>query len=307
VEYSVEEAVGSQINCGGESVAMTCRDYERLWNELLDSETCARGSVENAGLPGLGVAECERALLQHAAECAACGQVGARFQLLRRAIRAWGPAPAPSAGLTDRILAEIEAPATTTALTDYRSNQRERHWPALAGLAAIAAAAVVLAIALPTLNRSMERAQRNGPSVTLHNTPFDPKRGSATIIGDRRALNVALAEATAATWDLARSASEPAARISREVLDAATRSDQTPHELTSNTGPGAVRATVSVPSLDSLVPDTAAGAMLQQVGDHFTHGVRPLSDTARHAFGFLLGTTLTKPDVRLNPPAQKGA
>ena len=303
MEYSVEVAVGSQTNCGGESVAMTCRDYERLWNELLDSETCARGAATNAGLPGLGVAECERALLQHAAECAACGKVGARYQLLRRAIRAWGPAPSPSAGLADRILAEIEAPRKT-GWPVYGVVQPRPIWPIIT---AIAAAAVVLAIALPTLNRSLERVQRNGPTVTLHNTPLDPKRGSATIIGDRRALNVALAEATAATWDLARSASEPAARISREVLDAATRSDQTPDELTSNSGPGPVRATVSVPSLDSLVPDTAAGAMLQQVGDHFTHGVRPLSDTARHAFGFLLGTTLTKPGVRLNPPAQKGA
>jgi hypothetical protein len=284
-------------------VAMTCRDYERLWNELLDSETCARSAATNAGLPGLGVAECEQALLQHAAECAACGQVGARYQLLRRAIRAWGPPLAPSAGLADRILAEIDAPRKT-GWPVYGVVKPRPIWPIIT---AVAAAAVVLAIALPTLNRSLERVQRNGPTVTLHNTPFDPERGSATTIGDRRALNVALADATAATWDLARSASEPAARISREVLDAATRSDQTPDELTSNTGAAPVRATVSVPSLDSLVPDTAAGAMLQQVGDHFTHGVRPLSDTARHAFGFLLGTTLTKPDVRLNPPAQKGA
>ena len=67
-------------------------------------------------------------------------------------------------------------------------------------------------------------------------------------------------------------------------------------------------AAVSVPSLDSLAPDTAAaGAMLQQVGDRLTNGVRPLSDTARHAFGFLLGTALAKPEVPVNPPAQKGA
>jgi hypothetical protein len=303
VEYSVEEAVGSQMNCGGESVAMTCRDYERLWNELLDSETCARGAATNAGMPGLGVAECERALLQHAAECAACGKVGARYQLLRRAIRAWGPAPSPSAGLAVRILAEIEAPRKT-GWPVYGTVQPRPIWPIIT---AVAAASVVLAVAIAVLNQSLDRTQWQGPTVVLHNTPPNPERGSATIIGDRRALNVALAEATAATWDLARSASEPAARISREVLDAATRSDQTPNELTSDSGPGPVRATVSVPSLDSLVPDTAAGAMLQQVGDHFTHGVRPLSDTARHAFGFLLGTTLTKPDVRLNPPAQKGA
>ena len=170
---------------------MNCRDYERLWNELLDSETCARGVATNAGLPGLGVTECERALLQHAAECAACGRVGERYQLLRRAIRVWGPPLSPSAGLADRILAEIEAPTATDLAVD-RSNQRERLWPTRAGLAAIAAAAaVVLAIALPTVNRSIERVQPHGPPVTIHNTPFDPERGSATIIGDRRASNCA--------------------------------------------------------------------------------------------------------------------
>ena len=120
-------------------------------------------------------------------------------------------------------------------------------------------------------------------------------------------MNSALAEATAATWDLARSASEPAARISREVLDAATKTDHAPVEAASITSAGPVTANALVPSLDSLVPDAAAGAMLQQVSDHFAHGVRPLSDTARNAFGFLRGPTLTKPEVRLNPPAQKGA
>jgi hypothetical protein len=113
---------------------------------------------------------------------------------------------------------------------------------------------------------------------------------------------MALSEATAATWDLARSASEPAARISRQVLDAATGPDRSPAQ------PASVVVAVSVPSLDSLAPDTAAaGAMLQQVGDHLTNGVRPLSNTARHAFGFLLGTALAKPEVPVNPPAQKGA
>ena len=117
---------------------------------------------------------------------------------------------------------------------------------------------------------------------------------------------MALADATAATWDLARSASEPAARISRQVLDAATEPEHDPGPAAALPAP--IAATVSVPSLDSLAPDSAAAAtMLQQVGDRLATGVRPLSDTARHAFGFLLGPALAKPEVPANPPAQKGA
>ena len=174
--------------------------------------------------------------------------------------------------------------------------------------AAVAAAAIILAIALPALNRSIDRTQRNGHPVVSHHTPVGPDRDSATNAGDSRALDTALAEATAATWDLARSASEPAARISRDVLDAATSPDQPGAGNAAVTGSDSIATTVSVPTLDSLVPDTAAaGAMLQQVGDRLSHGVRPLSDTARHAFGFLLGTTFSKPEAPANPPAQKGA
>jgi hypothetical protein len=286
---------------------MTCRDFERMWNELLDSETSTGRADVNAGTAVRGMAEYEGALLEHAAGCAACARVSERYQVLRRALRVWGPPLAPPAGLADRILAEFEAP-TTTASAVSGSVKRKRLWQTAAGVAAIAAAAVVVALALPAVNQSMKRTRQDGPRVVLHNTPVDSSRGSAMTAVDSRDLNMALAEATAATWDLARSASEPAARISRDVLDAATRPDRTTAEPPSIAGSEAVGPTVSVPSLDSLVPGpAAAGAMLQQVGDRLTHGVRPLSDTARHAFGFLLGTTLTKPEAPINPPAQKGA
>ena len=73
-------------------------------------------------------------------------------------------------------------------------------------------------------------------------------------------LNEALASATEATWDLARSASEPAARLSRQFLDAATEPGRERAPATS--------AAVSVPSLDSFAPDSAAAvATIQQVGD----------------------------------------
>jgi hypothetical protein len=278
---------------------MTCRDFERTWNEILDAEAGAGWSAESTTAN-------ERALLEHAAGCPFCGQVDARYQVLRRAIRAWASPPAPAAGLADRILAEIQAP-TPSVWPIYGEARRDRKWPIIAGLAAMAATAAALAIALPHLNRTMDRTQRNGTARVLHITHADRGRDAETNV-DARALNMALSEATAATWDLARSASEPAARLSRQVLDAATGPERSTILPVSFTGSGSVDTTVSVPSLDSLAPDTAAaGAMLQQVGDRFTDGVRPLSDTARHAFGFLLGTALAKPEVPVNPPAQKGA
>ncbi len=113
-------------------------------------------------------------------------------------------------------------------------------------------------------------------------------------------LNEALASASEATWDLARSASEPAARLSRQFLDAAGDLD--------NPRQSGNSAAVSVPSLDSFTPDSASAVeTIQQVGDRLASGVRPLSSSARQAFGFLLGPPPPKPEVRANPPAARGA
>jgi hypothetical protein len=299
--------VGSKINYDGEYVGMTCREFEHTWNELLDAEASVGSATQSTGQTSPAVAERERALLEHAAGCPSCGEVSARYRTLRRAIRAWGPPPAPSAGLTDRILAETQRP-TPSAWPIYGTVRRKHLGRfARATLAAFAATVATLAFALPLLNRTMNRAPRNGPPDVLHITHVDPGHDSQSV-ANARALNMALTEATAATWDLARSASEPAARISRQALDAATGPDRSPAQPASVIGSGSVVAAVSVPSLDSLAPDTAAaGAMLLQVSDRLINGVRPLSDTARHAFGFLLGTALAKPEVPVDTPAQKGA
>ncbi len=292
---------------------MKCRNFERAWNELIDAE--AGGGVEKTTLKTIPrqrshwAAETERALQVHAAECPACRQVAARYQVLQRAIREWGPPPAPPAGLADRILANLEAPMPS-GWAIYGSVNPRPNWTIFKTMAGVAAAGVLVGLALPAINRAIDRKRLNDPQVVMHNTPTDPHETKRPVppAADARALNVALAEATAATWDLARTASAPAARISRQVLDAASEPKRNAPQVGSGTGSKAGLTTASVPSLETLAPEaTTAGAMLQQVGDRLTSGVRPLSDTARHAFGFLLGPPVPKPEVPTNPPAQKGA
>jgi hypothetical protein len=287
---------------------MTCRDYERGWNELIDMDRAqARRDAAGASQLDPAMTDTERALLEHAADCTACRQAGVRYQVLRRALQA-GRQPQAPAGLVDRILAEIASPAPS-AWAVYGEARGERIPRAL-----VAIAAILVAIVLPTLylNRSLRRAQLDRTTTVLHPTPepngHDEVPESETVAVDARALNMAVAEATAATWDLARSASLPAARISRQVFDAATEAEHTSDLPAPDARSEPVAAGVSVLSLAALAPDTAAaGAMLLQVGDRLATGVRPLSDTARHAFGFLLGPAIAKPEAHANPPARKGA
>jgi hypothetical protein len=300
-------------------MTITCRNFEQSWNEQIDAEADAEaGRISpGAGCPAnhaaqdeLGLAGRRRALMEHAAECAACRQIGVRYQALDRALRTQGPAPAPPAGFVDRILAELQTQASS-AWPVYGGFRRERVWPIAAALAAISASAALIAIAHGIFNRTIDRTRLNGPRVVLHNTPVDPSfnkgRNSEAASVDTRALYLAVAEASAATWDLARSASEPAARISRQVVDAATDPERDRPQPISANSSDSDALVIAVPSLDALAPDTAAaGAMLQQVGDRLATGVRPLSESARHAFGFLLGPPVARPEVPTNLPAQKG-
>ena len=84
---------------------MNCRDFERIWNELFDV-----GS-SHAGNRGTAPAADDRklALFEHAARCPACGRLAAGYEALDGAILAWGPPPAPSADLTNRILVAAHA------------------------------------------------------------------------------------------------------------------------------------------------------------------------------------------------------
>jgi hypothetical protein len=232
------------------------------------------------------MSDLERTLRDHAADCPACRQVATRYQLLRRALGAWsGARPAAPVELADRILAAAQGPAATRWGAGLRT---ARPFWRIGLPLATAAAAVALVFVRPTIDGPGPDRRTTVPPSLAGNTP------------EPGALHTAVANATAATWDLARSASEPAARISRQVLDAATA----PEVASADDGSGSFSVSSYVP----IAPDSAAAsAMLRQVGDGLAASVGPLSTTARHAFGFLLVPAIAKPEVRPVPTAAKGA
>ncbi len=271
---------------------MTCRDFQRICDERLDAGADADG--EHGG-------DDAARLAAHAAECPACLAIDARYQLLRQAIRAWRQPPAPPPSLVDRILAAAAEPEPTTlTIATERSWPMDREgWRVIAGLAATALIAVSLAWLLARIART-DRTAPHPAVVADHPADRIATPGPSPARNPSLSINRALADATSATWDLARSASEPAARLGREVLDAGeddrgSRPGSAAVTISDHPAEGLVSLSVPVPSLEPLAPDAAA--VIQQVGDQLSAGVRPLSSTARQAFGFLL-----RPDRR---PAER--
>ena len=293
-------------------MGMMCRDFERMWNELIDARSPLFRPPEpvRAGRPTPGTRETdesaagrERALLDHAASCSACGQVAQRYQVLARRSAPGGRRPMHQPGWRieswprcPRRLCLDRAPSIGTV-------RARRFWRIGLPMAA-AAAAIAAAITVGLLSRQViDPARRMQPGPLAATIPA-PNREPDAAAGQM--LNTALADATDATWDLARSASEPAARISRQVFDAAISPEGTPAQT--RIGSGAVPESATVLSLDAFASDSAAAvATLQQVGDHLASGVRPLSSTARQAFGFLLGPARPKPEARGHLPGARGA
>jgi hypothetical protein len=248
---------------------MTCREFERRINEQLDAREAVSPEVEHA-------------LEAHRSACPSCQATSARYQRLVQALASRRPAPAPPADFAARFLERV-ASGAIDAVTDA-----PEPWPILklgralrpfgATAAAVAAAAALLLSVW--IGGLAPRPAGPAPPPPGVGTAPPVQRPSRSI--DPAALSAALAEATEATWDLARTASAPAARVGMEVLDAT--------ELAETTG-----------SLPLPLSEGAAttSEVLQDVGQRVSQGVRPLSGTARHAFGFLLG-----PDEA--PPAGGG-
>jgi hypothetical protein len=269
---------------------MTCREFDRRWNELLDG---CQGNRAGSALEEPD--RSEQLLAAHAAKCARCREAAATFEVLRTAIRAWGPPPPAPAGLVNRVLAELE--------TSTWPARRMHAWRWVAA-ASIAASLLAVVVVHRLVSSGGAIARRPAPIEQRDRQPIDEKSDRV----DYRALNTALADATLATLDLARAASEPAARVGRQLIDAAARPETGGHDAPADAAGTSTTMAVTVPSLDLLAPDPAAtAAVWQQVGDGLASGVRPLTTTARHAFGFLLGPPPVRPELRSVPRAQKGA
>jgi hypothetical protein len=232
-------------------MTMTCRDSERLWNELLDARDAARPELETA-------------LEAHAADCPACAAIAARYQSLRRAIAAWGPATAP-AGFAARVVRAAEQAEPPGGVLPFR---RPLAVPRGAWLAA---AAVLVASAVVFWTAPLGKRDR------LADAPTPPPAAGGLDFSD------ALADATSATLELARGASAPAGRLGRDVL-----------------------ASAGLPSASPPAPEVAAvpsADVLRSVGDRVGAGVRPLSGSALHAFGFLLPSDAAEaPEAPAAPP-----
>jgi len=286
---------------------MNCQDCDQIWNELLDAESLSRERVATGIEPSPRLlAEREQMACTHAMGCSRCRQVRARYETLRRALRAWAASARPeltlSPALVERILAEQKT----------GSSRRSRRWRAALSLgAAVAAVACLIALVLSPmpwrLERVSPRSDRGRPAGPASGSALHPSNRQS----DSRVLSEALADATAATWDLARTTSEPAARLGRQMIESATQAENP-------AGAGAAAADPagsSYPGLESLtgvlpvVPQAPPGsALLQQVGDGLSASVRPLSSTARQAFGFLRIPSLERTDNSpLHLPASKGA
>ncbi len=195
----------------------------------------------------------------HAASCEPCRATSARYRVLRGAVAALAR-PAIPAGSMAR-LRDLRVPATRAASP---SGLRWAWVP-------LASAAALLAIA-----QLGDRGPRE---------PAGPGPAGPPPLGVRAAagpLGRALAEASRATIELAREASAPAARIGREALDLDDLAGGPPGEL--------------APIDGGSSPD--APGLFREVGERVNAGVRPITGSARHAFGFLLGP----PPGPTNPP-----
>jgi hypothetical protein len=276
---------------GGGKPVMNCQDFDDAWNLLLDAETRAkRARVKGLAPSDQVLADLEQTARAHAQECERCRTAQERFDSLRPALRAWtageSPASQPSPGLVDRIIAAHRL--------DARAH-RARPWKLAAGAAAAIAAGALIFAFLPA--RPTAVPANVNPMVKSHDSsPSEP-----------RFLSDALADATEATWDLARATSEPAARLGRQVLEGGRDANEAETRASAPIVASTGRRLIPPLNLQisSLAP--ARGDWLQDVGNGLSSSVEPLSSTAARAFGFLSAPFAAKSDATTPPPAPKGA
>jgi len=238
---------------------MNCRDFDQVWNRLLDDEPGSRRR-DAASEPAFR-RELERRLREHAEVCEDCRARDRGFETLREALRAWAVRPQTDSTTAAPDLAEwvLEAATRPTPVKP----RRRRAW--IAASALVAAAVAAFAILPP------------GPSRSL-NSPVEAPAGAVDPTARRGLLGAAVDDATAASWHLARLATEPAARLGREMIDASFPPSEPRVLEIALLEP----ATDPEPGSDSFAPE-----LFSRMGGYLSAGVEPVSTSAREAFGFL--------------------
>ncbi|MDE2506877.1 MAG: hypothetical protein KGM43_06675 [Planctomycetota bacterium] len=219
---------------------MNCREFEQIWQARLDDR--AGGRDDFAGC-ATGAAWAD-----HAALCASCRTRAAGWVRLERVLAEDLPTVELPAGFAERILAGRER-ATTVACAGRRGWWGRPQMFSAAAAVLLAAGGVTWMKLAGPVGEGL-RARRAGASAS-------------------RSIGRDLAEATAASWALARRAAGPAGELGRELI--APVDD--------------ARAAERVDVLGSSVePATLA---LEDARERVAEGVAPLSAAARRAFGFL--------------------
>lgn len=243
---------------------MNCREFEKRWNDHLDTRALSWNGVDVE-------------LAAHTAGCRSCRERTEGYELLAEALACWpeGPGIAVPPGEPARLMAawEMQRRTTSPRAAVARPRRWSMRWAVAASLLVLAGAGARMAWSLrPT---AMPVARTQHPVVVRPSGP--------------RPLSETLVEATTATLDLARITSASAARVGRVFL-------------ASSASP--------VRDVGSTLPETAmddAGTALQSVGNDVQEGLRPLSGTARQAFGFLLSPLQRTPDDRDKKAQGRGA
>jgi hypothetical protein len=299
---------------------MDCREFKDVWNQLLDAETAGSRDLRCSPStePRDQLSALEAAARGHAAVCPSCHAVEQELELLRLAMRQWLARPLPKASpeLTERILGVLAAdPPTFQA--DPLGCQPVPNSPRMVNLGrsryslrVLLAIAAGLLIAAPLLQlrwggfRSPTGLRRPDSAAVADSSGRSPRRGALA----SRPLRETMAAATSATWALALATSRPAARWVIEVVgDAEEPILDSPSPRSGLKLVAAPEPLVVTPRIRFEAEAIPATELLQHVGEQVAAGVRPLSEAARQAFGFLRRPNLDTLDRTDRPAAMKGA
>jgi hypothetical protein len=273
---------------------MNCHDFDAAWNEILDAETPDRYAVAaGAKGPTTGLTDLELAARGHAEVCKRCGMAQEQYRTLRRALRAGYSAMSPVAGPSPALIERVVAGA---------GHPPRRSWAsaALHPLTIAVAASVLALLLLPIWRELTTKPAARVPAGSI-DAASSPQPGS-------QLLSEAMAEATEATWDLALTTSGPTARLSREMLEVSALAQDQDNANASGSANTLRSPLTLLPSVLRLVTPLRPGSeVLHEVGDGLSAGVRPLSSSAWHAFGFLRAPSFERTRNSIHQPASKGA